>query len=276
MLAFFIMKKYALILMICCSLPAFSEVLFTVGSSKITTQEFKNRMKQYQSSTVNPPSPQQLLEDWIRFEIGVQEAKRLHIDKDSKVQQRMRQVLYNGLLEKEIGDRANKIQVTENEMKAYYKTHPEIRSSHILIEYKENATAKQKLEAKKRAEEIWKEVRKSKRPFEDLVKLYSDDLATKNNGGDIGYQSKVTLVPAYYNALLAMKKGQVKGLIETRYGYHIVKMTGRRPYSQADKRQIRAAVYDAKRAELFNSYFGKLKKKYTVHVNKDALKAIKR
>jgi peptidyl-prolyl cis-trans isomerase C/peptidyl-prolyl cis-trans isomerase D len=69
-----------------------------------------------------------------------------------------------------------------------------------------------------------------------------------------------------------MKTNEVKGLIETQYGFHIIKKTGQRPYSEANKRTIRAAVFDTKRRALFDAYFAGLKKQYPVKVNKDKIK----
>jgi peptidyl-prolyl cis-trans isomerase C/peptidyl-prolyl cis-trans isomerase D len=60
-------------------------------------------------------------------------------------------------------------------------------------------------------------------------------------------------------------------LIETQFGYHIIKVTGRRTFDNANKRAIRAAVFDEKRREVFNEYFDRLKKGYKIQVNKKAI-----
>jgi peptidyl-prolyl cis-trans isomerase C/peptidyl-prolyl cis-trans isomerase D len=164
------------------------------------------------------------------------------------------------------------MQVTDQEMAAWYKRNPEIRTSHILIEFKPGSSPEQIAEAKKRAGEILDEVKKSKRPFEELVKLYSDDPLSKQAGGDVGWQSRVTLMPSYYDATTQMKVGELRGLIETPFGFHIIKLTGRRSFEEANKRQIRAAVYDEKRKNAFDDYFEKLKKQYTIKTNPAALR----
>lgn len=250
-------------------------VLATVGSKKITLEEFNKKYDEVKKNTINAPEPGLFLEDLIRYEMGLQEAKEKKLDKDPIVQERFNQELYKALLEKQIGDEVSKITVSEKEMQDYYKQNPEVRLSHILIEFKPTATAEEKAEAKKRAEEILAEVQKSKRPFEDLVKLYSDDSLSKNTGGDIQYQSRVTIVPPIYEAALKMKVGQIRGLIETQYGFHIVKLTGTRSYQQANKRQVRAAVFDFKRKKVFDKYFASLSNKYKVQRNTQALKAVK-
>ena len=82
----------------------------------------------------------------------------------------------------------------------------------------------------------------------------------------------MTLVPPYYDAALSMKVGEIKGLVNTQYGYHIIKLTGRHAYVDANKRQIQAAVFDQKRKVIFDEYFSKLKKSYSIKENKSVIK----
>ncbi len=247
-------------------------VVATVGSKQISLKEFNEKFEDVKKQTINPPTRELFLEDLVRYEMGVQEANKRSMENDPIVKERIRQELYKGLIEKELGQKISEIKVAEPEMKAFYNKNPEIRTSHILIEFKPDATKEQIDAARKRAQEIYDEVRKSKRPFEELVNLYSDDVLSKKNGGDVGWQSSMTLVPNYYEAVLKMKVGEVKGLIDTQYGFHIVKVSGRRGYGDANKRQIRAAVFDEKRKVIFDDYFAKLKKQYKIELNKSALK----
>lgn len=249
-----------------------TEVVAQVGNKTITLEDFNKKYNEIRTQTINPPTKALFLEDMIRYEVGIQEARKRNLEKDPLIQDQFNQVLYKGLLEKELGQKVQKIQISDKEMESWYKTNPELRTSHILIEFKAGATPAQVAEAQKRATEIYEEVKKSKRPFEELVKLYSDDALSKQVGGDIGWQSRVTLVPNYYEAIQGLKVGDVKGLIETQFGFHIIKLTGRRSFENANKRQIRAAVFDEKRKQLFNEYFEKLKKSYSIKENKSALK----
>lgn len=242
-------------------------VVAQVGNKKITVEDFNKRYNDVKSQTVNPPTKAQFLEDLVRYEVGLQEADKKNVEKDPLVQERIRQEIYKALLEKELGARVQKISVSESEMKSFYNRNPEIRFSHILIALKPDANAQQKAEAQKRAEEIYAEVKKSKRPFEELVKLYSDDPLSKQSGGDVGWQSRVTVVPNVYETILKMKDGEIRGVIETQYGFHIIKVTGRRGYDNANKRQLRAAVFDEKRVGIFNDYFERLKKGYKIQTN---------
>ncbi len=248
--------------------------LVTVGNNKVSTQDFKRRLDEIKRQAMNPPTPEQFLEDMVRFEIGVQEAEKMKLQDDPLVKERFKQVLYNALLEKQIGGRVGDIKISEKEMRDFYQKNPELRLSHILIELKENASNEEREITRKRANEFLAEIKKAKRPFEDFVKLYSDDMATKEVGGDIGFQSRVTLSPVIYDAAMKMSTNEVRGLIETKFGFHIIKLLERRNFDLADKHQIRAALYDDKRARIFDDYFARVKKSYKVNVNKEALRSI--
>ena len=251
---------------------AATEPVAIVGEKKIFMEEFNKRYEEVRDKTINPPPKDIFLEDLIRYEIGVQEAAKKKIAEDPIVAERIRQEIYKGLIEKELGAKVNDIKVNESEMKDFYKKNPELRTSHILIEIKPDADEAARAAAKKRAEEIYADVKKSKRPFEELVGLYTDDTATKQSGGDIGFQTPVTIVPEYYKAASSMKEGEVKGLVETRFGFHILKLTGKNNYDQSNKRQIRSAVFDEKRKKIFDEYFAKLKKSYAIKTNPNLLK----
>ena len=257
------------------SFNTFAQTAFSVGDKKISVKEFEARYNLVKDNSVNPPSKEQFIQDWIKFEMGLKEAQAQNLQKTPEVQLAIEQVLYNALLEKQVGKRVQTVQVKENEMQAFYKKNPIIRTSHILISVKPGASEAALADAKKRAQDVYSEARAKKRSFEDLVKLYSEDLPSKGNGGDIGYQSKVTLVPEYYEAAVQLSKGQVSRPIQSRYGLHIIKLTDVQSYGNADKSQIRSAVVDQKRNQIFESYFGSIKKKYPVSVNEAALKNIK-
>ncbi len=246
-----------------------------VGKTEITLKEFQEKYNEVRRQTINPPTPEIFLDDLVRFEIGVQEAEKRKIENDPAVKERLRQELYKALIDNELGKKVDAIKITEGEMKDYYKNNPEIRSSHILIEYKTDATAEQKKIAYKRAIEIYDEVKKSKRPFEELVKLYSDDTLSKAAGGDIGYQNRITVVPSYYDAMAKLKINQISSPIQTQYGFHIIKTTGRRSFQDANRRQIRAAVLDAKRKVLFDAYFKSLNSRYPVTKDVKLIKSVK-
>lgn len=251
-----------------------TQVLATVGETKITVGDFQRRYDEVKEKTLNPPPKEIFLEDLIRYELGVLEGKRKNIEKEPVVAERIRQEIYKGLVEKEIGAKVTQAEknIKDQEMQAFYQKNPELRTSHILVEIKPNANSAEKAAAKKRAEELYVEVKKSSRPFEELVNLYSDDTTTKRTGGDIGWQTPLTLVPEYYNAAAKMKLNEIKGVVETKFGFHIIKLTGKNSYKDANKVALRAAVFEGKRKDIFDQYFENLKARTKISVNKTLLK----
>jgi peptidyl-prolyl cis-trans isomerase C/peptidyl-prolyl cis-trans isomerase D len=245
-----------------------SEIVATIGDQNVTMDEFNKRYDEVRRQSLNPPTREAFLEDLIRYKIGLQEATKKDIKDDPVIAERINQEIYKGLIEKELGKAVEAIKISENDLKRHYAKNPEIRTSHILIEVKPHATVAQKAAARKRAEQIYKDVKSSKRSFEELVNLYSDDTATKPAGGDIGWQTRLTLVPAYYHTAERLKVGQISGIVETEFGFHIIKVTGKNTYAKANKRQIRVAVFEEKRKSIFDKYFEKLKSSYKVKVNK--------
>lgn len=251
------------------SQPKESAVVAIVGTKKITLDEFNKRYNEVTSQVLaNPPTKKVFLEELVRYELGVQEARKRGFEKDPIVLDRINQEIYKAFLEKELGKKVEDSVISDAEMRSWYSENPQIRLSDILIEVKPGATKEQREEARKRGTEILEEVKKSKRPFEELVRLYSDDITTKNLGGDIGWQSRISLIPSYYNAANSLKVGEyTTSLIETPFGFHIIKLTGRRSYEEATKREIRMAVYDVKRKAVFDNFFNRIKKDYKINVN---------
>ena len=248
------------------------EIVAQVGDRKITLKDFQEKYDQIKSATTNWPTPEQFLEDLIRYEVGVLEAEKRNLQQDPQVQERFKQELYKALLEKELGKKSEAITVSDAEMKSWYKSNPQIRLSQIVIELKFDANPEQRAEAQKRAEQIYEEVRKSKRPFEELVKLYSDDPLTKQVGGDMGWITRVTVIPQIYDMANQMKVGEIRGLVRSPFGLHILKSTGRRTFQEADKRQIRMGVFEEKKLKMFNDFFAQLKKKYPIRSNPSLIK----
>lgn len=251
---------------------AAKKTIAVVGPKKISLSEFNKRYDDIRRKTVNPPTKRAFLEDLVRYEVGLQEADRLGLRKDPRVIERMNQELYKGLLETQLGKKVARVKVTTKEMKAYYRKYPEVRTSHILVEIKPGANKKERKIARARADEIYRDVKKSKRPFEELVKLYSDDVATKKLGGDIGFQTRLSVFPTYYDAAVRLRPGKISKVVETPYGFHIIKLTKKNRFKDANKMQLRAAIFERKKVRIFNDYFKKVKRKYKISVRKNLIK----
>lgn len=98
------------------------------------------------------------------------------------------------------------------------------RSSHILIKVAEDADDATREEAKAKAQDILDQINAGEITFEDAAKEYSED-SSAEDGGDVGWDKLTSFVTEYQDALSNLEKGQVSGIVETTYGYHIIKCT---------------------------------------------------
>jgi parvulin-like peptidyl-prolyl isomerase len=261
-----------LFFMICLYLPySQAQVLAKVGNKEISVKEFEQKYEQLKSQLVEMPDKKTFLEDLINFEVGVQEAQRRNLDQDPLIRERMMQELYKGFIEKELAGKTSKITADDSEMKSYYSKNPEIRASQIMIEVRADATAEQRKEARKRASEIYDSVRKSQRKFEELVKIYSDDPLSNKSGGDIGWQTRLTLYPSLYKQTAKLSVGQTTSLIETPFGFFIMKLTGKKSYAESDHSMLRLAVQEEKKKKVYDQFVSGLRSKYKIQINKNAL-----
>lgn len=248
-----------------------AQVVAKVGSKEITAQMLNERHESLQDQMIEVPDKKTLLEDLINYEVGLQEAQKRGLENDPAIKDRMQQELYKGFVEKELGPKVAKVDASESEMKDYYQKYPEIRTSHIMVEIRPDATAEQKKEAYSRAKEINENVKKSNRKFEDLVKIYSDDVMSNKNGGDIGWQTRLTHHPALYRAAVQLRVGQTSNIVETPYGYFIIKLTGKKAFAEADRSVLRLAVQEEKKKKMYDQFIQGLRGKYKIQVNSKSL-----
>ncbi|WP_201008988.1 peptidylprolyl isomerase [Paenibacillus glycanilyticus] len=151
------------------------------------------------------------------------------------------------------------VKVTDEDIKAYYdqnkasmSTPEQIRASHILVATKEEA------------EDILKQL-KGGADFATLAKEKSTDTGTKDNGGDLNFFAKGTMEPAFEDAAFKLKKGELSGIVQTSYGYHIIKKTDEKaavtPTLEEKKEDIKYQLVTQKVSELSSNWMADLKAK---------------
>lgn len=125
------------------------------------------------------------------------------------------------------------IKVEEAELKKFYDENAskfqgdaQRRASHILIGFAANATPEQKQQAKAKAEEILAAIKKDPSKFESLAIKNSQDPGSAVKGGDLGSFGRGAMVKPFEDAAFSMKLNEVSGLVESEFGYHIIKVTG--------------------------------------------------
>jgi peptidyl-prolyl cis-trans isomerase C len=135
--------------------------------------------------------------------------------------------LANEYLKKEV---AGKATISEDELKAYYDKNPDefktpemVRARHILIMVDKSATEEDKKKAKQKAEDILKKALAGD-DFAKLASEFSDDTSSKSRGGDLGFFPRGMMVKSFEDAAFSLKPGEISGIVESQFGYHIIKL----------------------------------------------------
>lgn len=123
---------------------------------------------------------------------------------------------------------AKNIKVSDDEINKYIAEHQkdttQIDVSHILFAVPAGADAATKAGIKAKAEKILAQVKATPAKFADLARQYSEDPGSAKNGGDLGYFSKGVMAKPFEDAAFNMKPGQISQVVETQFGYHILKL----------------------------------------------------
>ncbi|MBL7157352.1 MAG: peptidyl-prolyl cis-trans isomerase [Candidatus Omnitrophica bacterium] len=252
-----------------------NEVLARIDNKEtITVGDFNNRIKRlperYQE--VINQNKKAFLDELIIDAILHKEAlnQKLYENEEVKgmVGEATKKILIARLLKEEVGD---KVTVTEEEIEAYYSknneqfTAPEmLRASHILVK------------TEKEAKDILAELANG-RNFEDLAKARSMDSSAKI-GGDIGSFTRQQLVPEFEEASFNLQVGEISGIVKTKFGYHIIKLTERKEPRVKELAEVRDAIEQShkrqKGKQRFQEFVEDLKEKSKITVNTDLLESI--
>jgi parvulin-like peptidyl-prolyl isomerase len=274
---------YALVLSafgVCGLLPAKSahaaveHELARVNHQVITLEEFNRR---YQESLKffppgAAPTKKAVLEDMIKRDLGVQEAKKDGLERDPGVIDRMNTVLFQALVEKKLGQEFNDVDVSDQDARDFYQKNPEIRTSQIFVPVAIKGKGSNEAQARATIQKIYDEhIRPGKESFAEVAQRFSQDPSAQM-GGDLGYQTKDRADPAYYAAATALRPDHVSGIVRTPYGFHIIKLTAIRPWEETDHGQAKRSLIEARRNELFNKYMASLRAQASVSVHSELLK----
>jgi peptidyl-prolyl cis-trans isomerase SurA len=205
-----------------------AQTLFTYGGKPVSKQEF---LKVYQKNSINKttdfsePALREYLDLYSLFKMKVQEAELIHLDTMQSLAAELNnyrhQLSKNYLTDKEVG--------TKLVREAYDRMKSELHVSHILISVSPNASPEDTAKAYARIDSMYKAVTKGKADFAALATANSDDRGSRPTGGDIGYLSALQTPYAFENAAYNTPVGKVSAPFRTMFGYHIIKVTDKRP-----------------------------------------------
>lgn len=250
------------------------KVLAEVNGKTITTEDFMqeiDRLPPYLKPMVaSPEGKKELLDSMIVREVILVQAKKDGVDKSKEVADRLedlrKRLIVETYLKKKVEQEAK---VSDEEMKKFYEENKDkfkggeqVRASHILVK------------SEQEAQDVLAQLKKGA-SFEELAKKYSKD-STAAKGGDLGWFPRGAMVPEFDKAAFSLKEGELSGIVKTQFGFHIIKVTGKRPAGVRTfdevKEQIKANLLPAKQQEVFQKMKEELKKDAKISIKEDALK----
>jgi len=164
---------------------------------------------------------QQFLENIIEQKMMAGEARRLGLDQKPEVKLRIQHWVDIILAQAYYTQLREGVALSPDEVKAYYETHPQAFEAPEQIHVKHIIVGTRAAAEKAMAE------LDTGRTFEAVAQEINMD-ASKERGGDIGWYPRGRLVPELETAAFALQKGEVSDIVQTRFGFHIIKLEDRR------------------------------------------------
>jgi peptidyl-prolyl cis-trans isomerase C len=169
----------------------------------------------------------------------------------------------------------DQIKISDAEAKRFYDTNPDlfsrpetIKASHILIKVGPESGADQKAEADKKLKAVQTQIADGK-DFAEVARQFSEG-PSRTNGGDLGFFGRGQMVPPFEEAAFALAPGQVSDKVVTRFGYHIIKVTDKKPAGtesfDASKETIMRRLKQEKAAQEIKGYVEDLRGKADIQI----------
>ena len=179
-----------------------------------------------------------------------------------------------------INDLMVKVDVKDEEVRKYYDarqaefgTAEQRQAAHILIAVAADAPQADKDAAKAKAETLLKQVRQSPAQFAELAKQHSQDSGSAMNGGDLGWFARGVMTKPFDDATFALKSGEISGLVQSDFGYHIIKLLGVKPSEVRPFVEVRGEIVNKLRQQRAADSYAELAEKFsnTVYEQSDTL-----
>jgi peptidyl-prolyl cis-trans isomerase C len=261
------------------------DVIAKVGDHLITVGDLQRQIESQprgvRARYASPERKKELLDSAVNFELLAHEAEKRGYERDPDVQRLIKQQMVNELVRREFTAKMNAEGVPDAEVERYYREHAaefardeEVRVSQIVV--KDSARAQKLTTAAK-------SLAPADEPgFRDLATSNSEHEASRIRGGDLGFFDRKTSLypqPIVEAAFGLRQVGQVAGPLKTDQGYHILRLTERRPgfaRSLADvKEQIRSRLRQELRARKMDEWIAAMRSETPVKIYDDKFEALR-
>ena len=152
---------------------------------------------------------------------------------------------------------------------------PQIKASHILVDFKNDAGLMDTIAAKQRIDSVKARLNAGE-SFDSLAREYSEDPGSKNNGGDLGFFERRMMVKEFDETAFNLKVGEVSDVIRTQFGYHIIKVTDKKeypPYSE-ERENLKKIFQQTRYQAIYDSVINHLRDKYKYQLNTETLNSV--
>ena len=242
-----------------------SKTLATVNNKSITEKEYEEYLKarQIQQPPVTDKEKEKeiVLEEMINRIVLAQEAEKSKLDEQAEIRfqlERQREnILARALLRKYLNDSP----ITDEEVEKRYqqeveKTHKtEYRARHILLKTEEDAR------------QVLAQLKKGAN-FAQLAKSKSTDVRSGKEGGDLGWFNQGQMIPDFFNAVMALKKGELsKQPVKTEFGWHIIKVEDMRPLRTPSLDDVKGGIRQLVQQERVDAMVKDLRAKAKVKID---------
>lgn len=175
------------------------------------------------------------------------------------------------------------ISLNEQDLKSYYEQNAarlsgneERRASHILIAAAKSAPATEREKARARAQELLATVRKAPDSFADVARKNSQDPGSAANGGDLDFFARGAMVKPFEDAAFALKKGEISDVVESDFGFHIIKVTDVKTPKRKSFEELRASLEEDLKNQQARARYAEAAEAFTngVYEESDSLKPV--
>ncbi|HXF66938.1 MAG TPA: SurA N-terminal domain-containing protein [Burkholderiales bacterium] len=157
-----------------------------------------------------------------------------------------------------------------------FETKETRQASHILIGVDAGAGGGAREKARARAEELYRQLQSRPSDFAELAKRYSQDPGSAAKGGDLGTISRGTMkeAPEFEEALFRLKPGEISPPVESKFGFHIIRLTALHPAQVKPFEEVRAQIEKELVKQLAGRRFAEIADQFnnTVYEQPDSLK----
>ena len=175
------------------------------------------------------------------------------------------------------------VTVSEEELKSYHEQNmsrlsnlEERRVSHILVAADAAAPAPERDKARAKAEKLLAELKQSPQKFAELARQHSQDPGSATKGGDLDFFARGAMVKPFEDTAFAMKKGDISNVVETEFGFHILRLTDIKVPKQQSFEESRAVLQADVRRQLAQRKFAEAAEQFTnlVYEQSDSLQPV--